>query len=94
MTILEVLRVLLGDEGLRGGKARNTLEFHWYAAEEGGMLGSQDVWESYEREGRDVKAMLQQDMTGFVELTVEAGKEVSFGIMMDFCKFLRGAGVG
>ncbi|KUJ17332.1 leucyl aminopeptidase [Mollisia scopiformis] len=81
VTILEVLRVLLSDKKLVGGKAENTLEFHWYAAEEGGMLGSQDLWESYMKGGKTVKGMLQQDMTGFWNKTIE--KEKEFGLMMD-----------
>lgn len=40
------------------------VEFHWYSAEEGGLLGSQAVAKSYEDDGVKVKAMLQMDMTG------------------------------
>lgn len=40
------------------------LEFHYYSAEEGGLLGSQAVAKSYEDSGRKVLAMLQMDMTG------------------------------
>lgn len=40
------------------------VEFHWYSAEEGGLLGSQAVAKSYEDKGVKVKAMLQMDMTG------------------------------
>jgi bacterial leucyl aminopeptidase len=85
MTILEVLRTLLSSKELLEGEAENTVEFHWYSGEEGGMLGSQAVFSEYEKTGRDVKAMLQQDMTGFIELTVEAGKPLAFGLMMDCC---------
>jgi leucyl aminopeptidase len=80
MTILEILRVMLSSTDILQGKAENTIEFHWYAAEEGGLLGSQGVWQAYAKEDRDVKAMLQQDMTGFTGLT--KGKPV-FGLMMD-----------
>ncbi|KAH8602007.1 leucine aminopeptidase 1 [Bisporella sp. PMI_857] len=83
MTILEVLRVLLSDEKVLQGEAENTIEFHWYSGEEGGLLGSQDVFSHYEKEGRDVKAMLQTDMTGFTQLTREAGRNPQFGLMMD-----------
>ena len=88
MTTLEVLRVLLGSKELLEGKAENTIEFHWYAAEEGGLLGSQAIWKEYEKEGRDVKAMLQQDMTGFIHLTVEAGKKPEFGLMTEVSMLL------
>ena len=37
------------------------IEFHWYAAEEHGLLGSQDIAAAYEEAEKDVKAMLQID---------------------------------
>jgi leucyl aminopeptidase len=80
MTILEVMRVLLSSPAILAGKAEHTIEFHWYSAEEGGLLGSQDIWRAYERKWKDVRAMLQQDMTGFISLT--KGEPV-FGLMMD-----------
>lgn len=65
MAILEALRVLLTDSRIAAGQAPNTLEFHWYAAEEAGLLGSQAIFQQYAREGRNVAAMLQQDMVGY-----------------------------
>lgn len=59
-------------------------EFHWYSAEEGGLLGSQAIFSSYEKHSRDVKAMLQQDMTGFVQKTLDAGKPESVGVIIDY----------
>jgi leucyl aminopeptidase len=84
VTILEVMRALLEDKEVASGGAQNTIEFHWYSAEEGGLLGSQAVFSEYEREGRDVKAMLQQDMTGFVRRTLDAGLPESVGVITDF----------
>lgn len=84
VTILEALRVLLTSEDVIKGNAGNTIEFHWYSAEEGGLLGSQAIFAEYERTGRDVRAMLQQDMTGFVQKTLDAGEEESVGIITDF----------
>ncbi|RFU27533.1 hypothetical protein B7463_g8800, partial [Scytalidium lignicola] len=84
VTILEALRTLLTSEEIIKGEARNTIEFHWYSAEEGGLLGSQAIFESYEKEGRDVRAMLQQDMTGFVQRTLDAGEQESVGVITDF----------
>lgn len=84
VTILEALRVLLTDEKVIKGEAENTVEFHWYSAEEGGLLGSQAIFQSYEKEGRDVKAMLQQDMTGYIAKTIEAGEPESVGVITDF----------
>ncbi|KAI0163030.1 hypothetical protein BJ166DRAFT_578739 [Pestalotiopsis sp. NC0098] len=79
MTILEAFRVLLSDERVATGQAPNTIEFHWYSAEEGGLLGSQAIFQSYAKAGRDVKAMLQQDMTGYVG----AGKKDQMGLIID-----------
>lgn len=84
VTILEAFRVLLQSDKVRNGESENTIEFHWYSAEEGGLLGSQAVFSAYERAGRDVKAMLQQDMTGFVKRTLEAGEPESVGVIVDF----------
>lgn len=84
VTILEALRVLLESEAVIKGNASNTVEFHWYSAEEGGLLGSQAIFSAYEKEGRDVKAMLQQDMTGYTHRTTEAGEPESVGVITDF----------
>lgn len=84
VTILEALRVLLESEAINKGNASNSVEFHWYSAEEGGLLGSQAIFSAYEKEGRDVKAMLQQDMTGYTHKTTEAGEPESVGVITDF----------
>lgn len=84
VTILEALRVLLTSQDFIKGNAENTVEFHWYSAEEGGLLGSQAIFSQYERTGRDVKAMLQQDMTGYVQKTLDAGEQESVGVITDF----------
>lgn len=80
VTILEAFRALLASEDVLAGKHENTLEFHWYSAEEGGLLGSQAVFAAYEQAGVDVKAMLQQDMTGYVP---PAGEE-NVGVIVDY----------
>ncbi|PSN60689.1 Zn-dependent exopeptidase, partial [Corynespora cassiicola Philippines] len=80
MTILEAFRVLLTDPLVASGKAPNTIEFHWYAAEEGGLLGSQAIYTNYKNSGKVVKAMLQQDMTGYVQ----SGIEESVGVITDY----------
>jgi bacterial leucyl aminopeptidase len=43
----------------------NPVEFHWYSAEEVGLLGSQDIAVSYKKAGKKVKAFLQLDMTAY-----------------------------
>ncbi|KAF4982437.1 hypothetical protein FZEAL_1955 [Fusarium zealandicum] len=84
VTIMEVFRALLNSQDVVDGKADNTIEFHWYSAEEGGLLGSQAIFKSYEQDGRDVKAMLQQDMTGYVQKTLDAGQPESVGVITDY----------
>ena len=84
VTILEALRVLLKDESILTGQQNNTIEFHWYSAEEGGLLGSQAIFSTYEKQGRQVKAMLQQDMTGYVKGTIDSGLPESVGVITDF----------
>jgi len=84
VTIMEALRVLLTSKDFIKGNAENTVEFHWYSAEEGGLLGSQAIFSEYEKTGRDVKAMLQQDMTGYIQKTLEQGKNESVGVITDF----------
>ena len=84
VTIIEALRVLLTDSEIAKGNAENTIEFQWYSAEEGGLLGSQAIFSSYQRDGREVKAMLQQDMTGYVQKTLDAGQPESVGVITDY----------
>ena len=84
VTILEALKVLLTSSTVATGQLANTIEFHWYSAEEGGLLGSQEIWQSYKTAGRNIVAMLQQDMTGYIQGTINAGRKVSIGVMMDY----------
>ncbi|KAH7309842.1 bacterial leucyl aminopeptidase [Stachybotrys elegans] len=60
-TILEALRVLANARYAPG----NTLEFHFYAGEEGGLLGARDIFNNYASNRVNVLAMLNQDMTGY-----------------------------
>ncbi|GAB0135454.1 hypothetical protein EsDP_00003791 [Epichloe bromicola] len=60
VVLLEALRVL-AESGL---KPNNTIEFHWYAAEEGGLLFSQDIWAVYKADRKNVVGYLNQDMAG------------------------------
>ncbi|KAJ2559614.1 hypothetical protein EV175_000250 [Coemansia sp. RSA 1933] len=61
VTIMEALRALL----VQGFAPSRSVEFHWYAGEEGGLLGSQDIALDYKNSGRNVVANLHFDMTGF-----------------------------
>ncbi len=61
VVILEALRVLAN----AGFKPKDTLEFHFYAGEEGGLLGSQAVFANYKSSGKTVLAVMNQDMAGY-----------------------------
>ncbi|KAF8946315.1 Leucine aminopeptidase 1, partial [Haplosporangium gracile] len=76
VTILEVFRSLVST----GFRPTRPVEFHWYSAEEAGLLGSQDVAENYEKKGVEVIAMIQNDMTGYVGTRFAE----SFGIITDY----------
>lgn len=76
VTIIEALRVLLSSHW----RPESDVEFHWYSAEEGGLLGSQAVAQAYERKNTRVNAMLQQDMTAFVK----SGTTETVGLVSDF----------
>lgn len=70
---------MLTDSRIKAGQAANTIEFHWYAGEEAGLLGSGAIFQQYSRQGRDIKAMLNQDMTGYVK----PGTKQVIGIITD-----------
>ncbi|KZP19025.1 Zn-dependent exopeptidase [Athelia psychrophila] len=64
VTILQVLRSLVSQSFIP--PPHIAIEFQWYAAEEGGLLGSQDVAAAYEQAHADVKGVLHMDMTAFL----------------------------
>lgn len=80
MTILEVFNVLMQTEF----KPENTVEFHWYAAEELGCLGSLDVYKNYSEQRVNVRSMLQQDMTGFSKLSKKNTGHDEMGLITDY----------
>ncbi|KAK7032892.1 peptide hydrolase [Favolaschia claudopus] len=61
VTILEAYRALL----VSGYIPVSPLEFHFYAGEEGGLLGSQWLASRFESEGKVVRGMIQFDMTAY-----------------------------
>ncbi|KAM0457293.1 hypothetical protein ACHAO4_003091 [Trichoderma viride] len=87
VTIMEVFSTLLKDKGVVGGLAQNTVEFHWYSAESAGLLGSQEIFRSYVKTGRKVKAMMQQDMVGYVQGVLNASKPETLGVVTDYTYF-------
>jgi len=62
-TILEVFRVLMES----GYVPARTVEFHGYAAEEVGLLGSQAIAQYYLSQGYFVVCQLQFDMDGYTD---------------------------
>ncbi|WVQ98385.1 hypothetical protein IAU59_005508 [Kwoniella sp. CBS 9459] len=62
-SILEAFRAL----AMRGYIPQSgPVEFHWYAAEEAGLLGSQEIVAYKKGQGANVGAMIEFDMTAFV----------------------------
>ncbi|KAM0327431.1 hypothetical protein ACHAQA_005717 [Verticillium albo-atrum] len=78
ITILEALRAIV-DSDLIDKDHEHSVEFHWYAAEEAGLLGSKGVFQQYAEDGIDVVAMLNFDMTGYVK----AGSTPTMGVITD-----------
>ncbi|KAG8719398.1 Leucine aminopeptidase 1 [Ceratobasidium sp. 394] len=76
VTILEAYRGLIA----ANFTPVHDVEFHWYSAEEGGLLGSQAVAQEYKARGANVKAQIQFDMTAWVK----RGTEEQVGIITDY----------
>ncbi|KAI9106308.1 hypothetical protein DFS34DRAFT_602993 [Phlyctochytrium arcticum] len=75
-TIFEAYRLLLQS----GVAPTRPIEFHWYSAEEGGLLGSQKVVRKYQDDGVKIAGMVQVDMTGYTP----PNKQEIIGIATDF----------
>jgi len=75
-TVLEIFRVLMENNF----RPKRTVEFHAYAAEEAGLLGSQAIARSYAESRVKVYGMLQLDMTGYTP----PGKTPVVGLIFDF----------
>ncbi|PSR73621.1 hypothetical protein PHLCEN_2v10540 [Hermanssonia centrifuga] len=76
VTILESYRALIASNF----RPVRPVEFHWYSAEEGGLLGSQAVAAAYADRSANVYAMSQFDMTAWVK----AGTREEVGIITDY----------
>lgn len=79
VTVLDVFRTLVAN----GFQPENTYQFHWYSAEEPGLLGSQDVMTEYKSSGVTVRAMLNFDMTGYLGVGITDHTKAKFGIFVD-----------
>ncbi|KZV68153.1 peptidase [Peniophora sp. CONT] len=75
VTILEAYRALIAADF----RPVQDVEFHWYSAEEGGLLGSQAVARDYEARKVPVIAMSHYDMTAWVK----SGTREEVGIITD-----------
>ncbi|KZT62398.1 Zn-dependent exopeptidase [Calocera cornea HHB12733] len=76
VTILEAYRGLLASNYT----PVQDVEFHWYSAEEGGLLGSQAVASTYAQRGINIHSMIQLDMTAWVK----KGTREEIGIVTDY----------
>ncbi|PLW24546.1 hypothetical protein PCANC_02427 [Puccinia coronata f. sp. avenae] len=79
VSILEAFSVLL-HQGWSPAPNAGALEFMWFSAEEGGLLGSQEFARAYRNNNRVVSGMVQFDMTAFVK----KGTTPSVGLVTDF----------
>lgn len=78
-TAREAFRILMAS----GFVPKHPIEFHFNAAEEGGLLGSQAIAAQYKKEGRPVLGMMQMDMSGYDSATGSDKREV-IGVGTDF----------
>eukprot|EP01080_Neovahlkampfia_damariscottae_P010014 gene10014-2333_t len=74
---MEAFRVMIKD---KNWDPERTVEWHHYAAEEVGLLGSQAVAQRYKQDGKKVHGMLQMDMTGY-DSAANGGR---VGVVTDF----------
>jgi leucyl aminopeptidase len=74
VTVLETFRIM----AQRNFKPLQTVEFHFYSAEEGGLLGSQDVSRAYKKAKVPVVGSLQIDMDGY------SGDKKVIGLLTDY----------
>ncbi|OWB58549.1 hypothetical protein B5S28_g4595 [[Candida] boidinii] len=79
VTVLEALRLIVKNQLT----FKNDIEFHFYAAEEGGLLGSAQVMKDYKETNSKIVAMLQQDMTGYTKKSLDKGFVEHFGLVTD-----------
>ncbi len=59
--LVEIIR-LINDDQINFTR---TVEFHFYAAEEIGLIGSRDIANNYKKEAKAVSSLLQIDMAGY-----------------------------
>jgi len=85
ITILEAFRVLAA----HNFKPKHPIEFQWYAAEEVGLFGSQDIASSYRRANKQVYGAFQLDMTGYYTTAQRAIRVINDYVSADLTRFTR-----
>jgi leucyl aminopeptidase len=76
-TIIEAYRLLIKS----GYVPASPLEFHFYSAEEAGLLGSQKIAAAYKKAGAAIKGAFQVDMTGYVKAGTTPGMSLVLRII-------------
>ncbi|KAL4268318.1 Peptide hydrolase [Pleurotus pulmonarius] len=76
VNVIATLRALVE----AGFEPATPLEFHWYAGEEGGLLGSDAVSKKYKADGIEVNAYMNLDMNAYTK----PGEEEVIVIRQDF----------
>lgn len=80
---LEAFRGLLSSDIIGQGKAKHSIEFHWYSATEAGNLGSQPVFRQYRQDGIEIVALLGQYMVGHTKQARSDGKSEAIALVTD-----------
>ncbi|OWB64851.1 hydrolase activity protein [[Candida] boidinii] len=86
-TLLESIRLLVPI--FKEKIPENTIQFHFYSAEETGSLGSLEIYRYFNDQHKNkynkkIVAMLQQDMTGYTKGSTDLGLEEHFGIVKSY----------
>ncbi|KAI9346283.1 hypothetical protein BDR26DRAFT_794850, partial [Obelidium mucronatum] len=76
VAVFEALRVLTTNGFIPG----RPIEFHWYAGEELGILGSKDIANAYAAKGIEVVSYLNLDQSGYIR----PGTTEQIGIFVDY----------
>lgn len=84
VTVIQSIKQILKFSEKNKDILKNSIEFHFYAAEEIGSVGSTEIFKFYRQENYQVIAMLQQDMTGFITKSIDSGYDEHFGIITDY----------
>jgi leucyl aminopeptidase len=85
VTILEAFRVLSSSNF----KPLHPIEFQWYAAEEVGLFGSQDIASNYRSNGKQVYGAMQFDMTGYYTTSSQLIRVINDYVNRDLTTFTK-----